>query len=81
MSTPEMSEHHTLHPVGGDPTRDVVLQLLGHAVVQLALEGHQQDVAQGEHRDLGRLAGNGLVHRALAPASERDTSMPCLPSA
>ncbi|GAB1339403.1 hypothetical protein ACE1SV_59930 [Streptomyces sp. E-15] len=58
-----------------------MLELLGHPVVEFALEGDQQDVAQGEYRDLGRRGGEGLVHRASAAVSARDTSMPCRPSA
>ena len=62
-----------VRPAAGDSMADVLLELLGRAVVQLPLKGDQQSLPHHQDRHHGRVAREGRGHRMLARG---DTSMP-----
>jgi hypothetical protein len=57
-------DEDTMHPGAGDGLREILLELLGRAVVQVSLERDQQDVTEPENRHVTR-GGMGVrvAHR------------------
>lgn len=67
LDTGDVDDHAT-HPGAHDGLTDVLLELLRRAVVQVPLEGDQEDVAEPEDRHVPRDgAGEVVVHRCPAP--------------